>query len=245
MSLSPAITLYGFGPGFGLPEVSPYVCKTEVQLRMAGLAYQRAPADLAAAPKGKAPYVDDAGLVADSTFIRAHIEAKYGIDLDVGLDARQRAEAWAVERMLEDNLAWISAYFRWIDPVNFEKGPAHFFDDAPEAVREGLKAEVQAQVAANLLGIGVGRHSEPEILELARRSLDALSAILGGKPYLFGARPSGTDATALGVLSGILTPYFDSPLRDLAEAYPSLVAYVDRLMARFYPEFAWRMPQAA
>ena len=31
------ITLYVFGPNFGLPETSPYVTKTEVQLKMAGL----------------------------------------------------------------------------------------------------------------------------------------------------------------------------------------------------------------
>lgn len=32
------ITLYGFGQNFGLPEVSPYVTKTEVHLRLAGSA---------------------------------------------------------------------------------------------------------------------------------------------------------------------------------------------------------------
>ena len=31
------ITLFGFGAGFGLPEISPYVTKTEVQLKMAGI----------------------------------------------------------------------------------------------------------------------------------------------------------------------------------------------------------------
>ena len=31
------ITLYGFGTGFGLPEISPFVTKTEVQLKMADL----------------------------------------------------------------------------------------------------------------------------------------------------------------------------------------------------------------
>ena len=35
------ITLFGFGAGFGLPEISPYVTKTEVQLKMAGLAYRK------------------------------------------------------------------------------------------------------------------------------------------------------------------------------------------------------------
>ena len=35
------ITLFGFGAGFGLPEMSPFVTKTEVQLRMAGLAYRK------------------------------------------------------------------------------------------------------------------------------------------------------------------------------------------------------------
>ena len=33
------ITVYGFGAGFGLPEISPFVTKTEVQLKMAGLGY--------------------------------------------------------------------------------------------------------------------------------------------------------------------------------------------------------------
>ena len=35
------ITLYGFGEGFGLPEKSSFVTKTEVQLKMAGIAYRK------------------------------------------------------------------------------------------------------------------------------------------------------------------------------------------------------------
>ena len=74
------ITLYGFGAGFGLPEISPFVTKTEVQLKMAGLAYAKEKAMPPASPKGQLPYiVDEAETIADSTFIRAHIEGKYGL----------------------------------------------------------------------------------------------------------------------------------------------------------------------
>src|ERR1700684_1533917 len=67
------ITLYGFGPGFGLPEISPFVTKTEVQLKMAGLAYRKEKAKPPASPKGQLPFIVDADeSIADSTFIRAH-----------------------------------------------------------------------------------------------------------------------------------------------------------------------------
>ena len=74
-------------PGFGLPEISPFVTKTEVQLKMAGLAYRKEKAMPPASPKGQLPYiVDDAESIADSTFIRAHIEGKYGFDFDAPLN---------------------------------------------------------------------------------------------------------------------------------------------------------------
>ena len=234
------ITLFGAGAGFGLPEVSPYVTKTEVQLKMAGLAYRKERAQPGQAPKGQVPFIDVGGeRVADSTFIRTFLEWTYSIDLDEGLDARQRAEAWAIERMCENQLAWTGIHFRWLVPENFAKGPAHFFDAAPEAAREALREQAVESVRATVRAVGVGRHSEPEILELAERSLAALSAILGERPYLMGQRPCGADATVFGVLAFILTPFFDTELRRCAQGFPNLVAYVDRLMAQFYPDFAW------
>jgi glutathione S-transferase len=233
------ITLYGGGPGFGLPEVSPYVTKTEVQLRMAGLPFTKTRADLESVPKHKMPYLDDDGIVADSTFIRAHIERKYGIDLDRGLSQRQRAEAWAIERMLEDHLAWTITHGRWLQPENFAKGPARFFDGAPEAIREKLRADVLDRVRTSFYSQGTGRHAQEEITALGARSLAALSVLLGDKPYLFGDVVTGTDATAFAVLACALTPFFDTGLRREAERYENLVAYTARMMALFYPDFAW------
>jgi hypothetical protein len=54
-----------------------------------------------------------------------------------------------------------------------------------------------------------------------------------------GETPCGIDATAFGALAGILTPFFTSQLRERTEQFGNLVAYVDRMMVRYYPEFAW------
>jgi glutathione S-transferase len=154
------------GSGFGLPELSPYVTKTEVQLKMAGVTYRKEQAAPDASPKGQLPYiVDDGEVVADSTFIRAHIERKYGADLDRDLDARARAEAWAIERMIENHFTWIFVYARWIAPANFEKGSARLFDNAPKGIRAQLRQDVRARVAEALQAVNIGRHSGEEIVE--------------------------------------------------------------------------------
>ena len=53
------------------------------------------------------------------------------------------------------------------------------------------------------------------------------------------------DATAFGALAGILTPFFESPLRERTEQLANLAAYVDRLMLQYYPDFAWKSLQQA
>ncbi len=240
------ITLYGFGVGFGLPEISPFVTKTEVQLKMAGLEYRKQRAMPPASPKGQLPFIDDDGSsIADSTFIRAHIERKYGFDFDAGLTLPERAQSWAFERMIEHHVYWALVGARWVDADNFAKGPAHFFDGAPEDRREKLREDAQFRVAENYLLSGLGRHAPDDDVELALRSLLALSVQLGDNPYLMGEAPCGTDATAFGVLAGILTPFFTSRLRERAEEFSNLSAYVDRMMLQYYPEFAWKEEREA
>jgi glutathione S-transferase len=237
---SSSLTLYATRAGFGLPDTSPFVIKTEVQLKMVGVAYDRASAIPPQAPNGKLPFINDHDeVVSDSTFIRAHVERKYGVDLDAGLDVRQRAEAWAIERLLEDHLYFAMVWFRWIDPENFAKGPAHFADGAPEVDRAQLRHDIQARKAVELHAQGAGRHTPARIAELGKRSIDALAQLLGDKPWMMGETHSGVDATAFGMLACVATPFFETPLRRAVEAHPNLIAYVARMMQRYYPEHPW------
>ena len=231
------ITLYGFGPGLGLPDPSPFVMKAEVLLKIAGEPYKIDTKGFAKAPKGKLPYIDDdSERIADSTFIRWHLEKKYRVDFDQGLDPTQRATAWAFEKMIEDNLYWVIVHDRWVDGDNFSKGPRRFFDRVPAPIRPLVVPMIRRKVRGALHGQGMGRHAEEEIQALGTRSVEAIADFLGDKPFFFGATPTGADATIFAFVAGVLCPVFDSRTRTAAEQRENLRRYVGRMTARFYPE---------
>jgi hypothetical protein len=174
-------------------------------------------------------------MVADSTFIRWHLEKKYRIDFDEGLDAAQRATGWAFEKMAEDNLYWAVVHDRWMDDESFRKGPLIFFQKVPAPIRPLVTAMIRRKVRGALHGHGMGRHSREEITALATRSIDAIADFLGDKPFFFGAEPTGADAAMFAFTCGVLCPHFASPLRSAAERRDNLRRYVGRMAARFYP----------
>lgn len=232
------ITLYTFGPGFGLPDPSPFVVKAEMLLKLAGLPYQINRKDgMRKAPKGKLPFIEDDGqIIADSTFIRWHLEKKYGIDFDKGLSDSEKATGWALEKTLEEHLYWCVLDTRWGDDANFAKGPAIFFNKVPLPLRGLIKAMIRRQIRKNLKAHGMGRHARPDIESLGMKDIDAVAAILGDKPYLLGSSPSGYDASVFAFMGSMLCPIFETPMRTHAETKANLVAYVARMRAQFYPD---------
>ncbi len=232
------ITLYGFGSASGLPDFSPFVIKTMLLLKLAGLDYVVDRSGFQRAPKGKLPYIDDDGtVVADSTLIRWHIEKTRGIDLDQGLTPEQRAASWALEKMCEDHLYWIAVRGRWLDDANFARGPAKLFKSAPALLRPIIGNLIRGKVRKALQAQGAGRFAEEEAARLGLRDVETLATLLGDKPYLFGDRPCGGDATFFAFVAAGLAPLWESPLRDAAENSPNLVAYRDRILHAYFPEF--------
>ncbi len=234
------IALYGFGPAMGLPEISPFVTKVHILLRMAGLQYETSTnvGGFLKAPKGKLPYIRDGGaVVSDSTFIRLHIEKTYGFDFDRDLSPAEKGTAWALERMCEEHLYWLIMDVRFLDDGNFHAGPAQIFRSFPAPVRPVIERFARRTMRRTLRLQGLGRHDAGSRLELARRDFFAISDILADKPFLFRDEPRGADASVGAFVIGALAKATVAPLRDAAESRPNLVAYGKRMSQRFFPEF--------
>jgi glutathione S-transferase len=231
------ITLYGFGPFLGTPDSSPFVIKVMLLLELGGLPYRVLRGNPFTAPRRLLPFIDDDGVrVADSTFIRLHLERKYGVDFDAGLSAEQKAVAWSVERMCEDHLYFAMLEARWLDRANFANGLGrHMFGGVPMPLRPLVKVMLRRMNAKRLHGHGIGRHGPGEIAALALRDIDALAVLLGDRPHLMGDRPCGADATLFALVTAILTPPLDTPLRTAMAAHANLVAYRDRIGNRYFP----------
>lgn len=233
------ITLYTFGPAFGLPDASPFVMKAEVLLKLSGLDYKSRRGDVRKAPKGKLPYIDDNGaIIADSTHIRWHLEDVHGINFSENLSNRDKALSWAFDKLCEDHLYWTVLHDRWMDDAQFDRGPKKFFEAVPALLRPLVTSKVRRDIGRNLHGHGMGRHSDSEIARHAASDLKAISDFLGGNPWMMGAHPSGADATVFASVAGALCSHFDTPSRTAAEQFDNLIAYRDRGMNLWFPEFA-------
>lgn len=106
------LTVYGYVPAWGLPDISPYVTKLVFYLTMTKTPFAYKQESLAHldknAPCGKLPYIvdDDGTKVADSNKIIAYLETRYGVSMDKDLTPEDRALSLAFERLLCEHLYW-------------------------------------------------------------------------------------------------------------------------------------------
>jgi glutathione S-transferase len=234
------IVLHTFGPALGLPDPSPFVTKTMIHLRMAGLEFdvKRGIGSLRRSPRQKLPFIEDKGqVISDSTVIRAYLERAYGVDLDAGYDARDRAIAYAVQKLLEESVYFAAVQRRWLRPDGWEGVKAEMLGGIPAAVRWFVVPRIQKQVRRTLYGQGTGRMTDAEIDAIYDRGWDTVSTLLGDRSYFLGDRPSAVDATILAFLLTGTAKAFPGPMRDSIVGRANLLAYRDRLKRQYFADF--------
>lgn len=234
------LTVYTFVPEWGVLDLSPFVCKLLIWLKMAGIPFETKIGDNRKSPKGKIPYIDDGGhIMGDSSLIIEYLKKKHGDKLnDARLNAQEQATARAFQSMFETDLYFISAYLRWWDDADFEiykpsfkrvgeaiNVPGFLFPLVMRMIRSAVKKQLMQQ--------GIARHSRAEIVAMGIAQIDALADFLGDKPYFFGDEPCTLDAIAYGFLSNLIWPPFKSGVQDRALARENLVKYCERIRNRY------------
>ena len=179
------LTLNVFGGAFGLPDLSPFVTKTLVLLKMSGLPFETRRQGIKGAPKGKLPWLQDGEqAIADSTFIRLHLEQQHGCDFSGGYGAEQLALAWSVEKMLEEHLYWLGVHARWADDYNFNATTSKLFDRMPWPMRavarhQQVYAILAQELAGSVHALALHLYS-PHEWETQQSALRQSPACLGG-----------------------------------------------------------------
>lgn len=231
------LKLYQFERTWGIPNLSPFCCKVETYLRMAGIEHEIKPALPMSAPKGKLPYIEDNGKkLGDSRFIIEHLKSVYA-DLDTSLTAEELAISTAMQRLLEEHLFWVALYSRWqFTDENWQVNKQAIFGALPPIIRDIAASHTRKKIRQQIHGHGMGRHQTEEIFALGKQDIDALAAYLDHKPYFFGDRPTTLDASAFGLLINICGCPIESPLKEHALTKENLVAYIERITHSFYPD---------
>ncbi|MFA5938415.1 MAG: glutathione S-transferase family protein [Sinimarinibacterium sp.] len=236
MAQQPLITLWQFKPALGLPNASPFCMKVEVFLRLAGLRYETRNALLPTkGPLGKLPFVQIGDeRIPDSSAIVEQLSARYGLTLDRGLDARTRAEARALTRMLEEHTYWGLIYARWIDPAHWDALVETFFGDLPKPMRGFVARLARRKVMRDARGQGLLLHGRDEIYRRGGQDIDALADYLGERPFFFGDAPCSHDASVYAFLANMWEATLETPLKPLVARHANLVAYCARMRAHCF-----------
>lgn len=233
------IKLYGFGSAFGMPDPSSFVLKVDCYMRMANIDFERVDGQeyLRKAPKGKLPYINwDGKVIADSQAIINALDEHYHSPLEAQLSEDQKAQSYLLTKSLDENLYWCLVHSRWIREDGWPATKEALFSSLPAPLSSLVPIIVRRGIRKTLNQQGLGRHSEEEILSIAKQSIDSLAVLLGDKPYFFGETPSNFDATAFGLLAQLVLSNSETAISSYAKAHANLVAYCDRIAKAYYQE---------
>jgi len=222
------LTFYTFPIAFGILDPSPFPIKVMAFMNMHQLEYTRKIGDVRKGPLKKLPYLQhNEKFIPDSELIIDYLTETFDLPKD-DLSPEQHAYGHMMCRALEERTYWCVVYYRWYFDDAFAVIRETFFGEIPGFLRKFIGRQIQKGVIKTLNGQGVARHKESDVAEFMRRDYQALSNLLGDKPYLFGDSMTRYDATAIALVSMLFSEGIPSRAPDIASEFPNLRAYYDR-----------------
>lgn len=222
---------------WGTPNLSPFCIKLETYLRIAEIPYKPGKFVRGDAPKGKVPYIRlDGKLMGDSQLIIEELEKRLAKEgkpgLDTGMSAHDAALARIMRRALEEAFYFIGVYMRWHDDDGYAEMAKEFKKFVPgfvlPLVRRAQNKKLEAQ--------GTGRHSRDEIMAMGIGDMDAISELLGDKPFLLGDKPRSVDCTLFAFMEAVLPFPVDNPIKKRVGEHANLVAFRKRIRERWWKD---------
>lgn len=221
-SAADTIRIYTFPPSFGLPTTGPFSLKLAMALRMAGVPYEICVGDLKKSSKRKIPWIEAGSVVmADTALIVQWLAETRGVDLERGLTPMQRAHGLALRVLLEEH---------WHQVFEFEL-ILH-----PAGAGAKLGPAMQEHFRQHLYERGMLRHTPDEITMFGKADLDAVASWLDGHDWAVADHPTLTDCSVWGLLAPSIFSPFATPCMSHARGLAPIVAFVERVRVRFFPE---------
>ena len=224
-----------------MPTPSPFGLKLEAYPRFADIPYaceyvQRP----VKSPKGTVPWIRDDDLeLADSGFIIEYLKQLHGDRLNDGLTATQLATAHTVRRMVEENLARIIGYTRWLTDENWPATREVGFGAMDEPWRSDISAKARERIRENMHLHGIGRHTPDEVQSIGLQDVKTIEELLGDKAFLIDNRPREVDASVFGVLAQYIIPPLQCAISEYGRNSKTLTRYCSRTLEKFFPEHDW------
>jgi glutathione S-transferase len=231
-----SLRIFTFGPDWGLPSVGPFALKLLAWLELAGIPYEQVHEENPRkGPNGKNPWIElDGTRIGDSQIIIETLSRRYGVDLDEGLNAEQRALGHAWRLTFEEHFHQVLEWELLIHPAGAAYMRERMAAQMPPVVGPLVFSMMQSHFRKQLYARGIARHPSEVIEAKGRADVDALAAFIGGRPFLLADHPSSADTAVFGLLAPVVRWPMATPVAEYARSLPAITAYCERMRERCF-----------
>jgi glutathione S-transferase len=229
------LKVYGGWEAHGVADFSPACLKLKTYLKMTNVTFDVAMGDPRKAPTKTIPYVEDGDvMLGDSGLIFSYLKGKHGDPLDEKLTKAEHAMGHLIRRTVEESLYFAMLHERWSGDESWGEIEKMLLPLMPPVIGGLIAGSIRKGTLQRANAQGIGRLKKEDVLAHGKHDIDALSEILGEKPYFLGDSPTSYDASVFGGIANVMAFPKEGILAKHARGKKNLASFVDRLMKKYW-----------